>query len=143
MRVLLRAVPLSALTAALLIVPVAVPAHASQPGDALWIAQETDPRYGNGSPAAMGLDPRTGRIHVAGSALRADEFPDDDYVTVSYDSQGARIRTRISSVGDVDSDFLQDVAVDPRTGSYFVTGYGGNDPPKTHTVAYGRSGNVL
>ncbi|MBA2552407.1 MAG: PQQ-binding-like beta-propeller repeat protein [Geodermatophilaceae bacterium] len=141
MKVRFRAVPLAALTAALLTVAVAVPAEASAPEDALWMAQETSPRYGNGYPDAMGLDPRTGRIHVAGYALRGNEFENYDYVTVSYDSQGARIRTRTSSIANT-PDFLQDVAVDPSSGSYFVTGYCCN-VVKAHTVAYGRSGNVL
>ncbi len=137
MRIRFLAAPLAALIA----VAVAAPAEAQAPDGALWMVQQTDPRYGNAYPAAIGLDVGSSRIHVGGYALRSGALDNFDYVTASYDSSGMPIRTRASSVS-MNRDLLRDVAVDQSSGAYFVTGQCCGRA-QAHTVAYSRSGNVL
>ncbi|MGI8694792.1 MAG: hypothetical protein ACR2JK_18135 [Geodermatophilaceae bacterium] len=124
--------------------PLAGPAGAEAGWDPLWVAIEDTSTYQDGHPTALAVDERTGRVHVTGSANPASGDLEEDFVTLSYAADGHLIRSRTFGEAD-DADFAADVAVDPLSGGYYVTGWTSSPDvsPRMRTAAYGRSGNVL
>ncbi len=124
--------------------PLAGPAGAEAGWDPLWLAIEDATTYQDGHPTALAVDNRTGRVHVTGSAGRTSGDLRADFATLSYAADGHRIRAR--TFGDAgDADYARDVAADPLSGGYYVTGWTSapNFSVRMRTAAYDRSGNVV
>lgn len=119
------------------------PGWAAAGGQQLWVNGYDGPAGLDDTPAAMVVDPTSGNVYVTGSSIGA--ATGYDYATVAYSSAGVRLwDARYDGAAGL-SDLPTGVAVDPATGSVYVTGSSyaigtGNDYA---TVAYGPTGAQL
>jgi hypothetical protein len=97
----------------------------------------------NERPAAIAVDPHSGTVYVTGSSSSGGPFTRPEYATVAYDALGnqlwvARYDGRYDGSAHAATAFA--IAVDPNSGTVYVTGTSNGDYA---TVAYDASGDQL
>jgi WD40 repeat protein len=107
-------------------------------GTQLWVSRYNGPGRDDDSPAAVAAGPGGKRVFVTGSSPGAGAFWNAEFATVAYQaSTGARLWvSRYDNPGG-NNDHAVSVAVSPRGGRVFVTGWSsGAGPGGSATVAY-------
>lgn len=112
-------------------------------GVRLWAARYDGPDHGADYAAALAVEPNSGNVYVAGTSLSGTSGR--DYATVAYSAAGEQLwAARYNGPGN-GFDEAADVAVDPGTGTVYVTGQSATVPGDNDfaTIAYSPAGARL
>jgi 6-phosphogluconolactonase (cycloisomerase 2 family) len=106
-------------------------------GQQLWAVLYDGPAGGHDVPSSLAVDPVAGRVYVTGFSMNQSV----DYATVAYSSSGNELWAARYDGPDSGYDAAAAVALDPGSGSLYVTGQSGSALTGADyaTVKYGGS----
>lgn len=94
-------------------------------------------------PADVAIDPSSGNVYVTIASALPDSDGNADYLTLAYSRGGSLLwQARYDGPSSTDDGPVA-VAVDPTTGTVYVTGFSGLNRPDYATIAYSPTGRQL
>ncbi len=115
------------------------------PGGTRFGAAEYDAFGGSSDnqPADVAIDPRSGNVYVTIASALPDSAGNADYLTLAYSRGGSLLwQARYDGPSSTDDGPVA-VAVDPTSGTVYVTGFSGLNRPDYATIAYSPTGRQL